>query len=112
MAQYYEEDKLLKYVELFVNGESTIQCVKKAIRYAPTADVAEVKHGAWNLHDRAGFRRKDYIVCSVCDVMIPTYKNNTYCLTYLFYCPRCGAKMDVENGDSFSDNEIWRLNWE
>lgn len=45
MPRYIDVDKLLEYVERFtptINGETTMQCVKTAIRYAPTADVVEV----------------------------------------------------------------------
>ena len=96
MARYYEADKLLEYVEFFtppINGETTMQCVKTAIRYAPTADVAEVKHGKW-VQDK-------YITqkCSFCgfeiddDVSFEMYDD---CYRKPKYCPECGAKMECE----------------
>ena len=49
----------------------------------PTADVAPVRHGHWNIgyfHDR---------VCSCC--LHPDNDLNDYAHSY---CPHCGAKMD------------------
>lgn len=52
------------------------------IKNAPTADVAEVKHGEWQ-RQKNGF----YFVCSVCGKASATKGN---------YCHACGAKMDKE----------------
>lgn len=45
----------------------------------PAADVAEVKHGEWNMSNG------DYL-CSACN----QYSDRCY----YDYCPNCGAKMD------------------
>lgn len=45
MARYYNADKLLEYVKRYTphfDGETTMQCVERAILHAPTADVVEV----------------------------------------------------------------------
>ena len=42
MARYYEETALIEFVKQYtphINGETTMQCVERAIRNAPTADV-------------------------------------------------------------------------
>lgn len=42
MARYYEETALIEFVNLYtptINGETTMKCVERAIRSAPTADV-------------------------------------------------------------------------
>lgn len=42
MARYYEETALIEFVKQYtphINGENTMQCVERAIRNAPTADV-------------------------------------------------------------------------
>lgn len=55
------------------------------INNQPTADVAPVKHGKWNVgyfHDR---------VCSVC-----THPDSSLNVFPHKYCPNCGAKMDDE----------------
>ena len=43
MARYYEESALIEFVKLYtptIGGETTMECVERAIRNAPTADVA------------------------------------------------------------------------
>ena len=42
MARYYEETALIEFVKQYtphINGETTMQCVERAIRNASTADV-------------------------------------------------------------------------
>lgn len=65
--------------------------VLKAIREAPTADVAEVKRGCWITTDNKGLER--IVECSVChskDYYPPCYFNN---IRYPDHCPDCGAVM-------------------
>ena len=43
MARYYEENALIEFVKQYtptIEGETTLECVERAIRNAPTADVA------------------------------------------------------------------------
>lgn len=45
MARYYEESALLEFVKKYtptIGGETTMECVERAIRNSPTADVVEV----------------------------------------------------------------------
>lgn len=122
MARYYEADKLLEYVELFtptINGETTMQCVKTAIRNAPTADVVsqevyeqlkwerdtaikqlqsygvglgENKELAEVKHSKWVYVRWDEFKCLECGQLSDSkpYKGKEK------YCPECGAKMDGE----------------
>lgn len=42
MARYYEETALIEFVKKYtptINGETTMKCVARSIREAPTADV-------------------------------------------------------------------------
>lgn len=42
MARYYESKTLIEFVKKYtphINGETTMECVERAIREAPTADV-------------------------------------------------------------------------
>lgn len=42
MQRYYEETALIEFVKKYtptINGETTMECVERAIREAPTADV-------------------------------------------------------------------------
>lgn len=78
------------YINEFASG---VRKVMNAIRRLPTVDAVEVKHGQWEEHDRSGINIKGFMVCSVCNVMIPTADNDYYCLPRLNYCPNCGADM-------------------
>ncbi len=58
---------------------------------APTADVAPVVHGRWNVVEG---RRLDNAICSNCGRRFQAYYE-----AYRF-CPNCGAKMDGGDGDA------------
>lgn len=65
-------------------------CVQQ-INDAPTADVAEVRHGRWTLHtDGSG-------TCSECGT---TQKNVWDCDRWQNYCGHCGARMDGDDGET------------
>ena len=55
---------------------------ERVIDNAPTADVAPVVHGRWEMFN-GGYGWK----CSACE----NISFNTHC-----YCPNCGARMDGE----------------
>lgn len=43
MARYYEETVLIEFIKQYtptIGGETTMKCVERSIREAPTADVA------------------------------------------------------------------------
>ena len=45
MPEYIEREALIEFVKQntpHFDGETTMECVERSIRYAPTADVAEV----------------------------------------------------------------------
>ena len=94
MAEYISRETLLKAVEKMdrLDKESTPYEYNKEgyillIESAPTADVAEVKHGEWKESDIVYYRPH----CSLCDYehfVGAFYQYSTN------YCPRCGAKMD------------------
>lgn len=71
-----------------------INKIMTCIKRQPTADVVEVKHGEWRDKDWSGIAVKGYMACSQCNVMIPRCEGTQYCLNYLYFCPKCGAKMD------------------
>lgn len=60
-------------------------------KYAPAADVVEVKHGKWYRHDKKIHGDTCYY-CSECERMALTDCGMVWELTS--YCPFCGAKMD------------------
>ncbi len=57
---------------------------------APTADVAEVRHGYWKEERYSDEKWADF-KCSVCDFDDTFYRN---LICFYKYCPNCGAKMD------------------
>ena len=58
------------------------------IEEIPTADVAPVRHGEWEIV--VGSNGNEYMVCTCCRV--------SQDLTGVFsYCPNCGATMDLED---------------
>lgn len=68
-------------------------CVEGYAVHLYNAGYRKQSAGEWVDNARCGVHINGYMVCSVCDVMIPTCDNNRYCLPRLDYCPRCGAKM-------------------
>lgn len=68
-------------------------CVQQ-INEAPTADVAEVRHGKWVHTDYAmHWLGKDE--CSECTY----HTSDRDDLSHLKYCPNCGARMDGDEDD-------------
>ena len=71
------------------------------IKNAPTADVAEVKHG----YNKTSMHPVDEFWCSECGFCCADYTETKYdeegdytysCECEFDYCPRCGAKIDKE----------------
>ena len=104
MAEYIEMEALRNSVEsidwysvykgkLTAGAPNTENALYKAnsiyavIDNAPSADVAPVRHGEWEVV--VGSDGKEHMVCTCCRV--------SQDLTGVFtYCPNCGAKMDLE----------------
>lgn len=79
---YYKNPPNFSYGEGFDRGLDRAQ---RAILDAPTANVAPVVHGEWEIV--VGSNGKEYMVCTCCRV--------SQDLTGVFtYCPNCGVKMD------------------
>lgn len=84
MARYYEEAALIEFVKRYtpyINGETTMICVERAIREAPTADVVEAKPAHWEINPD-GY----YPYCSNC-------KTEPKGGEMTDHCPKCGAYM-------------------
>lgn len=94
MAKKYIEADELKQT-FCAECNHTLKCedcdIDYHFRYAPAADVQEVRHGRWLITD--AYPHKVY--CSECyATLIP---NVDWFKTYNIashYCPNCGAKMD------------------
>lgn len=99
---YANVDTLVEFVKNNtpnINGETAMECVERAIKEAPTADVEEVKHGYWKDRYRNKYDNHIYI-CSVCD-KAARYKfirdeldREKAVQDLSAFCPNCGAKMD------------------
>ena len=100
MSRYIDADKLYELIRTndyrlaTINGSIDYGMftigIKQAIDEIPTADVAEVKHGEWELFEdcaNAG------VYCTVCHKKVyREYYANVKPKSK--YCPNCGARMD------------------
>ena len=100
MKEYIERDKLYDIESLLMTdivkenpvANNILEQVLFDIKEVPAADVKEIVHAKWidthpNYHN--GYHRNTH-KCSNC--------NDYYTTEYedLFFCPRCGAKMDLK----------------
>ena len=60
--------------------------IRKFINDVPTIDAEPVKHGMWLPHKIAA--------SSICSLCRRVFADET------LYCPNCGAKMDLKEGES------------
>ena len=67
--------------------------VKSMVHSAPAADVAPVRHGRWEYNNSVNFWQ-----CSRCGENAPMHGKWMQLKTH--YCPNCGAKMDLEGGNT------------
>lgn len=113
MARYIDADKLkermLNYYEC-VNSNTSKEAYKgetlmnyevadmieDCIDNAPTAEVAEVRHGKWVAADVI---EDDWILykCNLCDTDTGSYYKEKFRLPR--YCPHCGARMEGDADD-------------
>lgn len=95
--EYISKSKLISLIIRNYRGQGDKYNAAKIIvdiERMPDEDVSLVKRGHWVADEFNGFEdgspMKNAWSCSVCDMKKwgkPTWK----------YCPRCGAKMEVEN---------------
>ena len=69
--------------------------VPNVLRNIPSADVQPVKHGRWESPVSVGNGIK---FCSVC--RNEAYWDTDYGQQLFDYCPYCGARMDLKDGDT------------
>ena len=95
MAEYIERSSI-KYEQWAVGplNEPLMVVRKKTIDSIPAADVAPVRHGRWEWLGRRAveYGYEKHLRCSVCGWTKWYYDAN--------YCPNCGAKMDLEGGNT------------
>ena len=100
MAEYIEREALRQEIDRIYqkhfakSREKSVQDVFKAffkrIDKAPAADVAPVVHGRWY------WAKDGHCKCSVCE----QYATVKRLVVKTNYCPNCGAKMDLEGGNT------------
>lgn len=96
MAEYINKDATVGILEA-MSRNADCECIKKRLEKAakrvstiPTADVAPVVHGVWDVMGGTKTRR----ICSKCKWDVPEYGK------FYSYCPNCGAKMDGGDNDA------------
>lgn len=99
LIKYIREEIPLKYFmgHGIFEANKNLFHIKNEIRIQPTIDAVPVKHGHWigvytehNSHS---------VNCSVCHGSLPYVVLPGARIQYIFetdYCPKCGAKMDLE----------------
>lgn len=104
MAEYIKREALiteLNNMAIELIKDNTIQCSLAAgtvveikdnvVKKQPAADVVEVKHGYWKEPNGGGYQ------CTVCRSFFDNYYGFD-AKDRCFYCPTCGAKMDLKEG--------------
>lgn len=96
MAEYIDKNATVGILEA-MSRNADCECIKKRLEKAakrvniiPSADVAPVVHGRWDIMDGTKTRR----ICSKCRWDVPEYGK------FYSYCPNCGAKMDGGGNDA------------
>ena len=87
MTDYIKREDALKVVDDIVCDADDAERTCDRIIDLPSADVAPVRHGRWEVVDAEEPRRYG---CSECKRLSWSMDN---------YCGNCGARMDGENDD-------------
>lgn len=99
---YIERAYLTEQFEDLLHNDNVMNPVVKVldaleiIDTAPSADVAEVKHGKWEVAEHSAHLN---VVCSNCNEDFYVYKKGQYRIDRSNYCPKCGARMDGKEGE-------------
>ena len=89
MTEYIEREDALRILE---NGEYwPIGKLEDDIQHLPAADVAEVRHGAWE-YELQTINTLRRLKCTECG----WWTRDLFIDGVYHYCPNCGAKMDKE----------------
>lgn len=93
MPEYIKIETAIKivkeYTPILTQDCSSMKCVERSLRNAPTADVVEVRHGEW-IYCPETINLRSHFYCSACNgIRLEHYTKNNF-----RYCPNCGAKMD------------------
>ena len=97
MAEYIDKEVVKEIMQKYrcsdCTSEKSLDCPLcqlhrpfAEISQIPTADVVEIRHGKW-LTDRFGMERS---ICSNCGAVYDGGDS-------FRFCPKCGAKMDLDD---------------
>ena len=96
MSEYIERQKVIEVLEnarLVSDGEFWgYNTEDMKIESIPNADVAPVVRGKWIFKERYGHLVTH--ACSICSQTLTTLEGEK-----LNFCPRCNAKLDLEDGE-------------
>ena len=87
MSDYIKREDALEQFDYYDLGEYLTTQIRGMLMDIPSADVAPVRHGHWEVIDAEEPRRYG---CSECKRLSWHMEN---------YCPNCGAKMDGESDE-------------
>lgn len=87
MADYIKREDALEQFDYYDLGEYLTTQIRGMLMDIPSADVAPVRHGRWDVIDAEEPRRYG---CSECKRLSWHMEN---------YCPNCGARMDGEDDE-------------
>lgn len=93
MAEYIDREKAERELLNAMAMTGYQSRAINAVRYMPSEDVAPVKHGKWIEKDDGW--GCTYYDCSACGESWVTIEG-TPSENNMRYCPKCGAKMDLE----------------
>lgn len=98
MARYIDADECLDTMLYEMAGTGYQSIAMDVIKYAPTADVVEVKRGEWIKKFKYSHGYDDYYntECSLCGYKAEKSGVGDK-LSLDNYCPNCGADMRGEN---------------
>ena len=100
MAEYIEREALLKKInrmidyckkDRLVNGLTALFQASDAIIDCKAADVAPVRHGRWLPYKTPIETRQSGWICNHCSGVVNNVSSGD-----TYYCPNCGARMDLE----------------
>lgn len=88
MNDYIKREDVIELFEKYISDDDELfrLLVHILINKVSTADVAEVKHGKWEVRTVRG---ETELYCSVCG-------NSPGILYEYRFCPNCSAKMDLK----------------
>lgn len=91
MARYIDEEKLINKINAYVINNQDVMFIRKLIKDSETEDVAPVIHAHWKEFEDYG--GNVYPECSRCG-LVWWLEEGTAEENEMYYCPKCGAKMD------------------